>query len=399
MKSFLATCPGFCGNIARIIDASLPESLPGISLASALSLMSTLKCGRVVSPEGIEPNLYTCIIAETGMGKGQAQNAVREILQQCSLNLEIGEPASDSGLLKALARQPQALLVWDEFGLALEELSRSSASYRATILKETMKLFSTAGKKYIGREKATEDRVDISAPYLNIFAASTPTRFYAALDNKFVYDGFLSRWLSFDQVYDPDNKKQKSVPVVVSPQLHEYIQQLITWYPQKGNLGSHCLIEKRTVVFEDTFSHAMYCNEFDQKIRKSPTDFERAFNRRGFELYTKLCLILSDFAVVPAVTSMYAISLVSHLISHQIELCKRNLKETDRREIKKLLLDIIGDKWTSLSDITRRSAHLSLTRAERKSMIEDFVESGQWEQNLTTVSDSRKKSNFYRRIR
>lgn len=396
MKSFLDQCPGYCGQIARLIDASLPESLPAISLSAAVSFCSTLKCGRIISPEGIEPNIYTYILSETGIGKGRAQTALRAIIEQCGLSFEIGEPSSDSGLLKALNKLPRCLLIWDEFGLALEELSKASQGCRATILKETMKLFSTAGEKYIGREKATEDRIDIRAPYLTIFGATTPVRFYSALDSKFVHDGFIGRWLAFEQVYNPSGVRQSQGPLIVPEPLKDYVHSIESWIPANGTLGSIVAVKKVVATYNHEFGHKMHGLSFDQLIKKAKTAFDRAFYQRGFELYSKLCLIFSDADIVSDEVTDYSAELVKFVIANQIALCQENLRENDKKILRRNFLSSITKEWISLSDITRKNQNLGLSRFERRQLIEDFIESGLWETEVTTSPNSRKKTTLYR---
>ena len=402
MKKFLEDCPGRCGEIARLIDQSLPESLPAISLAAAISFCAALRCGRVVSPDGFEPNVYACIIAESGLGKGQAQSALREIAKQVELDLEIGEPASDSGLLKALVEKPRALLVWDEFGIAIEKLSKSQNSYLATILKEVMKLFSMAGHRYIGRQYSERGRTDIYAPYLNIFAASTPVRFFDALDNKFVLDGFLSRWLTFEQPNNAEGKQQTRKPIDVSEELKAWIRKIEEWEPAPGNLGQILQVQKYVCEVSAPELHRLRAAECDKRTRRAGTDFERAFRRRSFEQYSKLCLALSDGLMLDVTergeeVGFFAYELSEHLIDHQIELCHSQLKH-DTRSARERLRESIGLAWVSARDLWIKTRTLNLSPTDRRQAVEELLQNDIWEKSLLATPGKRQKTTHYRRV-
>lgn len=401
LKDFLAMCPGLAGDVARAVDDSLTFSQPAISLAAGLSFASVLMSGRVVSVEGIEPNLYTFSIAPSGSGKSQAMKAIEKLMHASNLSaLILGEPASDAGLLKALAEAPRRLLLWDEFGIALSELSKTSASHRALILATAMNLFSRAGGVYYGRQYAQQARIDIKNPYLNIFAVSTPNRFFSALDEQFVHDGFLSRWL----VFHPDYKLEErldSFPQRAfdpSPFLSE-IAVWEEWHPSKSSGNLSAIIEKEKIPIKfnlhksgcDVFAKSVY----QQRMIKAQTDFEKVFWSRAYEQYIKVCMLTSS--PTGEFDRFFAENLVTYLIRAQIEVCRDNLGVKSKfQQAKDKILHLIptGGSITR-SNLTRATERMDLKKHERNSIIEDLLESGRWILQRESVDGSSRKSDVF----
>ena len=197
---YLGKCPGVVGEIARYIDSRLETHLPGVSLGTAISFVAALKSDKIQSQSGLISNIYTLCLAPPGTGKTTAQRVITEICAACEITpLLMGQPGSDSGLLKRLQKHPRQLLLWDEFGLALAEISKSSSSYRVAIIKVVMDLFSAANSIYIGKELKGEERVDLHRPQLSIGAASTPDMFFDTLTEYFINRGFVPRLLVFEE--------------------------------------------------------------------------------------------------------------------------------------------------------------------------------------------------------
>lgn len=398
LESLLDSCPGLCGEIARSINGANKYDQPGAALAAALSFCAMLKCGRIVSPSGIEPNLYTCIIADSGTGKSQVQKSLTEIIELSELSDPLlGKPASDAGLLKALSQKSRKLLIWDEFGIALQELSQSKTGYRAMILSLIMDLFSAAGRTYIGKEYATQSRTNLESPYLNIFSASTPNRFFGSLDENFVDDGFLSRWLIF---FSSEIKRNNNYsPVTFSTSMKNAIAFLEEWYPVKkpGNLSSIIgEVEKRKVAFQSLDNYKIAMRGLDAKSENAKNSLERIFWSRSAELYTKVCLAVCEADRVTMQDAYFSDELVRLCIATQIEQCHARLGENDQIRAKNKVYDLIkpGERLTS-KQVHDRMRKLKLSEFEKRQLIETLVENEVWQLEQIPVENSRKKSKFY----
>jgi len=376
MQQVLASLPGLAGKIARYVDMQLEDSAPHISIPAALSFISLLKAGKYEGNESIAPNLYCCVVAGSGTGKSQAQRAIQDLVLGCDLQkLMMGKPASDSGLLKALQDQNRRFLIWDEFGIALSELSRSQASYRALILSTLMDLFSASGKVFLGKEYASQERIDIKEPYLALFAASTPNRFFGALNQDFVEDGFLSRWLLFFQPEKAGQRKDFNIDY------DDLVAEIITLdeahFPRRGNLADIFSSGKKLI---HPPSNQRFIKEiFKERSCSAKSEIQRIFWSRAYEQYIKLCIVLTDSDETPYSVSATAADLVTSLIESAISACENSLYANERERTKEKFRAILKPgESVPISTVTRRAYRLNLSRTERKALIDDLVESGFW---------------------
>lgn len=375
LNHFLLDCPGVVGQLARAIDSTYLSSKPAISLAAAISFFAALKAGKVESEDGIQPSLFVCLIAASGEGKTRANSIIEGLLEEYGLrSLQIGQPMSDSGLLRALGRSPRAFLLWDEFGPALSELTKTTTGHRSLILSLMMDLFSRAGKPYVGREYATQDkRIDLSEQWLTIFASSIPSRFYASLSEDFVLDGFLSRWLCF--IHDKDDSKDHAAKRFVPPQtVEDAIIELRDMGASSGEGNLAFLSPPRRVVKIDGLMHTCARQRCYDEQRKASSEVRRVFLSRKYELYTKLCLVIGDVSGVDLEVGEYCEELTSYLIRAQSITCEQQLGAGPAVRLRNQILELIPyDRWISASQIHDLTSRVS--GRERQEAIVELLQS------------------------
>lgn len=385
--------PGLVGDVARYVNSKLETPNSSIALATALSFVAALKCGRVEC-DGINPNLYCCVIAPSGSGKTQAQNAIQGLIAHCDLqHLLMGKPASDSGLLAALSEDSRRYLIWDEFGIALSELANSKSSYRALILSTLMDLYSTAGIKYLGKQYSERSRVDIESPYLSILAGSTPNRFFGSLNEDFVCDGFLARWLVFHCPEEPPSEPSE----VFQTRIYETIERFEKWPTQQGGDLSFLKLSKKVYSID----RAQKCSakeHFKLLVKNSSTELERVFWARGYEQFMKLLLIISDNELTDE-NYTYAHALTHTIIGNCIKICRDNLgTNQQQRSLGEKVRNLIkpGGEIT-MSALSKLCYDLGIKRFERDQLIESLLESGEWTKNQVAVLNSFKKLTVFKR--
>jgi hypothetical protein len=189
---------------------------PFLALAAALCAVGTLAGRRYRSETNLRTNLYAIAIAESGSGKDNAPNVVRETLIRAGLTHYLGgeDLASGRGIIAAIAKHPCRLFQIDEFGLFLKEVtSAKSAPHQKAIKSELMKLYSRAQSIYLGAEYADQrdrDRIDIHQPHACLYGTSTALTFREALTAGAMVDGFMARLLVFwtDNNRPPRNPSQ-----------------------------------------------------------------------------------------------------------------------------------------------------------------------------------------------
>lgn len=346
---FLAKAPGLCGEIARHIYDGLQWDQPMLALGSAISFVGFLKSKRFATAASIPSHVYCALIADSGTGKSQCQEAIQSIIFQAGLDsCLMGKPKSDSALLYALEKDIEArkYLIWDEFGIGLAALSRSTTAHQKMILSTMLDLFSCGNKKYIGDEyaKATkQERIDLLNPTLSMLGASTPDRFYDALSEQFVLDGTLSRFLLFFGADKPEGKQANKSKL--SLRTISEIQKIQEGKPahDSGDIGAILRPAIEQIDFDQNSLEAYlelsdWCKD---KVTNAPDKIERVFNTRLFEQILKLIIVFSENSVCNSREFGYAISLGRYLVGNASKACKLNLFDNQVQKAESKLRDKI----------------------------------------------------------
>jgi hypothetical protein len=403
---YLAKCPGVVGEIARYIDSRLETHLPGVSLGTAISFVAALKSDKIQSSSGLIPNIYTLCLAPPGTGKTTAQRIITDICSACEIApILMGQPGSDSGLLKRLQKHPRQLLLWDEFGLALAEISKSSNSYRVAIIKVVMDLFSAANSIYIGKELKGEDRVDLHKPQLSIGAASTPDMFFDTLTEDFINRGFVPRLLVFEEARNFVFKEALESKEIPAP-IRAMVRQLEYGDPKKtgGNLEVGVVQDIKTLKLHKPYLKIIKQNA-QQRLIDSQSEVECAFWARANEHAVKLCLLFAgDEGECQAVDSMYAWELVEHLTLNLIRHCQEGICENSNekqsisraRKFKNLILP---NETISQSQLTKRASNKGFSKVERRARTEDLLEAGEWVHQVIENPDSLRRVDHFSRAK
>jgi len=402
----LAKIPGLCGDIARYLDSKLDTPQPGIALATAIAFVGALKSGRI-SYKGIHPSIYTVAVASPGSGKTVVQD---EVSLMCSLagikeDLLMGSLVSEAGMINRLAEHPRQFLIWDEFGHELSALSKSKNHYQASILSTIMKLFSASGKLYLGKQYADKTRKDVVAPFLSMAAASTPNRFYEALDSDTINDGFLSRFLVFDcpNSLEFRDKSLADIP----PHIISDIKIIQKWKHQEGpgNLQVaklDCVELKFDREDATSMIKQIYERSKDLIIEASKrSDFERCFWIRSYEIAVKLCIIFADESGVCSESSVVTAWQLVEYCNTQLrakceELVLGDSFEKQKAHRMKRFIDILrpGEKLTA-KQVTNISIKRGFNKNEKDQMLETLLEDGIWKKDKEKLGTSHKETTFY----
>lgn len=403
--------PGIVGKIADWIEMTSLFPQPALSLAASITFIAGLKSHRLQSPTGLRTNIYSLGVAPASSGKGHALNQIEKIAQAANCqNLLGGKPVSDAGLLKMLRDGlGRRIILWDEFGLALSEMTGFKASpHKTAILTCLMDLFSASQITYRGKEYANHDntmgRSDIDQPCLSIYGTSTPTRFFEALKSSHAADGFVSRWLLFrsEQTERSTTKDLDQISPNVPPGIIEAVQKILslpTNTESKGNLDLR--IKPAILKFDPTFKRAVktIAKDFDAKKAESSNDLFRSMWGRAFEHFVKLCLVFEDEDQISIGTISYAEELTKILVSDMLEALESEVSDNlQEQQIKRVFKIIKSAKVISRSDLYLQTRWLK--RYERDDIIGQLIESRQIEEfedfrDDWENMDRRKQITFY----
>lgn len=320
-EDVVKSAPGMVGRISEWITSIALYPQPELALGAALTVVGALKGHRVQTETGLRTNNYIMGIAPSGSGKDHAITCLQILLFDAGAkDLFGGKPVSDSGILTMLQEHPCRLVVWDELGLALKEISEKSVpSFKRSIISLMMELFSAAGRRYIGKQYANKDnktpRVDIDQPCLSIYGMSTPSHFYESLTRAMVEDGFLARWLIFDiQTKFPPLNPLSADRYVVP---HHLLSEVSAYYESGGSQGAFPA-GTRTVPFtaegRDFIREAQM--EYDRKKEEyfKKGDGMQSFWARAAEHVQKIALTIQEGERITLDDLRWARRLVDHCV-------------------------------------------------------------------------------------
>ncbi|MCP4035315.1 MAG: bifunctional DNA primase/polymerase [bacterium] len=197
----LDSIPGEIGRICKWINDTAIKPQPILTLGNVLAFWGAV-VGRKVEAHRLRTNLYCMGIGDSGCGKNHSRTAILELVKAAGIgDMMGGRPASDTGLLTALAINPARFFQWDEAGHLLASMNARNASSHQKMIPATLtELFTTAGSMFYGKEYADQKqnpRYDINQPHACFYGTTVPERLMSALSPDEIRDGFIGRLLLF----------------------------------------------------------------------------------------------------------------------------------------------------------------------------------------------------------
>lgn len=291
--------PGILATVADYMNLTSRKLQPAFSVAAAISLCATVLGRRYATSTGLRTNIYQVILGRTSTGKEHARQAMAKILTQANLADSIGgdEIKSASGLSTAVERNPNILFRIDEFGQFLKSVQgKNSQAFQTEILTTFMKLFSQAQGIYYGSEYANQKdrpRTVIEHPCVNLYASSTPSEFYSALNSSHAFSGYLNRLICIESPL--------SRPVSQKPARSDIPQPIFDWIHYwrnesglKGNMEG--FLPGQPIVIEYSREAWDYADQLEAEINDLVYNNEEeiaALWGRAWEHIMKLALVLA----------------------------------------------------------------------------------------------------------
>lgn len=194
--------PGTVGDVARYFFDSARMPVKSYAIAGALSFVSHYNAGMFyVGKSRTALNLYQCLVGDTGTGKEHPRQAVAKLLKAVRhdpLSRIFDDMSSGTGLLRALAQHPRALIMMDEFGMTLRgALSTNAPAYQREVMRDLMRLFGQGRGQINGKPYADpkQNIATIDKPYVNLLGTTTDAELLDGINPKQVNNGFLNRIL------------------------------------------------------------------------------------------------------------------------------------------------------------------------------------------------------------
>lgn len=358
---------GLVYDVADWITQNAIVKQPVYSFATALSIVSLIKAGKIKTTTELHPNIYVMCLGHSGSGKDACLDAIENLLKAVGLDGHImGNPASGSGFATGMKKaKGRALLKVDEIGRFMGGINgKNSQFYHADIISMMIDIYSKSGSVYRGKQFADEEankQIILENPYVSIIGFSVRERMTSAFSSTDALDGFLNRWLIFE-IYDSPAeefpKDRWSIPSELIRKIQTFMNE-----PQK----------KLYISPEvwDIYKQYRAMNTERKKAAGYPLD---ALYQRLQLQVLKLCMLLSDDGIVTSDVMNESIRFVEEsLLSMKqfVDKITNSQHESDLMVVADAVRENSPITLTRLHHLTRR-----LKRRDRDDILAQLKEMG-----------------------
>jgi hypothetical protein len=201
------------------MTATAVKPQPALALGSLLAFFGAA-IGRKAELAGVKvrANIYALGVAHSGAGKERLLSSVKDTASAAGLYdrlIGIEEVASDAGIVNAIIKQPNQVMLLDEISYLIGATHNTRAGLHIVNVTSTLlKLYSSSRTRFKGKSYADTDKIQsVDQPCVSIFGCSTPAGLFSALSSKDVSNGLLSRFVLFDAgSNDPIGTEPADIP-------------------------------------------------------------------------------------------------------------------------------------------------------------------------------------------
>lgn len=357
---------GMVGAIAKWINDNAIVQQPVYAFATALTIVSIIKAGRIKTTTNLHPNIYTMCLGPTGSGKENNIECLKLLLKALGMDRNImGRPASGSAIATGLLKSSGvSALCIDELGRYLGGISgKNSQSYQAEIVDVLIDLYSKSGSIFYGKQYANEKQnpqIIIENPYISCIGFTVKERLLEACTGADVLDGFLNRWLIFQTDEMPDESFPENRGLIPSRLI-----ELINDYIDTHQGESHKLVigGKPWKLYKD------YRKMNGERKKAAGWPLDALYQRSQLQVL-KLCMIFSDDDNVTAEQMQMAIDVVEESLLQMISFSD-SISNTQHEADLLYVLNVIN-KWPGINTTGLTNKTRKLKAQDRQSILEQL---------------------------
>lgn len=377
------------------IIATAMSPHPQLAMGAAIALLGVIYSHRTRGFTDLRTNFYVALLAASGSGKDYCVKFPQDMLTELGVASDVrnGEPASGQAIVAALHdTSGRGYIEWDEFGDFLKSLNSYGVSqHTQNITLVLKKLYSSANSIHVGKQYADKERKrqDIEQPCLTVLGATTHDKFYNAIKNDAASDGFLARWLVFQEEEDyPPIQTPSEAMFIHMDWLHTILQRQPIGEGVKKPLLARYTGDAQNILTD------FFAKIRSDVLRESTCEVKRSIYARCAENAHKLALIAQDRqGIIDESAAMWACGLSrknsDNLYKIYTEHAHNSRHEENVQSIRNILLK--AKKALAQSDLTRKTQ--KMTPRERQDAIEDLKRMDDIE--VLSVSTDTKPKTYY----
>ncbi|SFI78603.1 DUF3987 domain-containing protein [Planctomicrobium piriforme] len=362
---------------------------PMICLLSAITMVGSLIGRKLKSSLGARGVTYIVTIAPSSAGKNRPREVIQELFSASGAAAYLlGEDVtSDSAISDALASFPVKLILWDEFGKALEIANHPQSAgplKQATAL--VMKLATSAGVKDFMPKKFADPKFDrmLHKAHLSILGTMTDAG-VKHLTPDTMKDGFNSRFLFYPETGGrPDHRNPPETAIPDS--LVEWSREWAEYRPDDGDISWENGPEQRVIEVSPQAR-----TSWDRFRLRCDVLGDAYTEDEGASIWGRAAEKASNFALIAAASEFvpaqefqieqrhmdWAIAIVDWLVIRSVKMLESVSKTERSRHMDEIEEFVKSKRHTGapLSLVTK-AFHHRLKTQYRNELIADLCESG-----------------------
>lgn len=385
--------PGLVGDICQWINDTALKDQPLLTLGAALAFCGALFGRKVKDQWGNRTNLYVMSVAPSSAGKDHARKQIKALVEAAHMNEIFGgeDVTSDAAIEKRMQDHPVSLFLMDEIGHLMQSIKSSGGSspHLAKILPCLMKLYSSAGGTYLGKEYAALERREINQPCCCLYGTTTPEKLCNGITPDEIQDGWLGRVLVCISDTNPPKDYERAV---YRPVPEHLITAVRTWWDRTipppetaGNILAETECWQITVPTTPE-AHERFLALEDIAEQRAAQDTHKGVDKlwgKAGELARRVGLIVAagDRYESPEITlthADYACNLITCLIKTLATLAADHVAANETERDKQRLLAVIkktGAKGIAKRELIRKTHFLK--KREREDYLADLADGNQ----------------------
>ena len=371
-NSSIAIPHGWVGRIADYIYCSAPHPIAEIALGGALGLMAGI-CGRAFNISGTGLNQYILLLAETGMGKEQAQLGINKLINAINLvsfpsaeEFVCSDIASGPAILKYLSKKSKCVVsLLGEFGLRLEQMHDKRNSAELSLRRMLLDLYQKSAQGHIVRptKYSDEDKnidATIDSPAFSILGESVPSRVYDIINEDTIIGGLLPRFLFIEYKGTRPYLNKNHFNVQPSDDLVKWLAELVALV--KRIMENKTVIEIRLDEAAEKLSDQFGNYVTDQINKKKDEVTAGLLNRAHLKALKLAGLIAIGFDIHNPIVTYDILNWALHIINNDTEKLSHKFESgqigagsdegKQQKEVIRMVRNFIQQPWDKISKYT-----------------------------------------------